>query len=49
MSDGDEDHLNKELGRLSKQPFGSSEAAVIRNYLDVCLEIPWGKKPPRTV
>ena len=36
--------LEKELGRLRKQPFGSSEAAVLRNYLDVCLELPWGQK-----
>ena len=36
--------LEKELGRLRKQPFGSSEAAVMRNYLDTCLELPWGKK-----
>ena len=35
--------LNKELGRLIKQPFGSSEATVLRSYLDVCLELPWGK------
>jgi ATP-dependent Lon protease len=35
------DKLNKEITRLAKQPFGSAEAAVIRNYLDVCLEIPW--------
>ena len=41
--------LNKELGRLAKQPFGSSEAAVIRGYLDTCLEIPWGKTTPETV
>ncbi len=33
--------LNKELGRLAKQPYGSSEGAVLRNYLDVCLELPW--------
>jgi ATP-dependent Lon protease len=33
--------LNKEITRLAKQPFGSAEAAVIRNYLDECLEIPW--------
>ncbi|MCR5090332.1 MAG: endopeptidase La [Oscillospiraceae bacterium] len=36
--------LNKELSRLRKQPYGSSDGAVIRNYLDVCLELPWGKK-----
>ena len=33
--------LYKEIGRLAKQPFGSAEAAVIRTYLDICLEIPW--------
>ncbi len=35
--------LMKELSRLSKQPFGSAEASVIRGYLDVCLELPWSK------
>ena len=35
--------LEKELSRLSKQPFGSSEATVLRNYLDVALELPWNK------
>lgn len=35
--------LEKELSRLRKQPFGSSEAAVLRSYLDTCLELPWGK------
>ena len=34
-------HLMKEVNKLSKQPFGSAEGAVIRNYLDVCLEMPW--------
>ena len=36
--------LEKEVRRLEKQPFGSAEAAVSRNYLDVCLELPWTKK-----
>ena len=36
-----EKHLLKEVSKLSKQPFGSAEGAVIRNYLDVCLEMPW--------
>lgn len=36
--------LSKELSRLEKQPFGSAEATVIRNYLDVCLELPWTKQ-----
>ncbi len=38
-----EEKLAKELNRLNKQPFGSSEASVIRNYLDVVLELPWEK------
>ena len=36
-----EEKLLKEVKRLKKQPFGSSEATVIRNYLDVALELPW--------
>ncbi|MBQ9940252.1 MAG: endopeptidase La [Clostridia bacterium] len=36
--------LEKELSRLSKMPFGSPEATVIRNYIETCTEIPWGKK-----
>ena len=39
-----EKKLLKEIDRLSKQPFGSAEASVIRNYLDVCLDMPWGKQ-----
>ena len=27
--------------RLAKQPAGSSEASLLRNYLDTCLELPW--------
>ena len=33
--------LLKDLHRLKKQPFGSSEASVLRNYLDTVLEVPW--------
>ena len=40
--------LLKELTKLQKQPFGSAEAAVIRGYLDVCLEIPWGVRTKET-
>ena len=36
--------LLKEVERLAKQPYSSAEASVIRNYLDVCLEMPWGKE-----
>lgn len=35
--------LYKETARLSKTPVGSPEANVLRNYLDVCLELPFGK------
>ncbi len=31
----------KDLQRLKKQPFGSAEASVLRNYLDTLLELPW--------
>lgn len=34
--------LLKEASKLSKMPFGSQEATVIKNYIDVCLELPWG-------
>ncbi|MBQ3211215.1 MAG: endopeptidase La [Oscillospiraceae bacterium] len=49
VSDEIREKLLKELSRLAKQPFGSSEAAVMRGYLDVCLEIPWGKTTVETV
>lgn len=36
-----ETKILKEIDKLEKQTFGSSESSVIRNYLDVCLELPW--------
>ena len=39
-----EKKLLKENERMSKTPFGSSEASVLRGYLDVCLDLPWNKK-----
>ena len=36
-----EKKLLKDVDRLKKQPFGSSEGAVLRGYLDVILELPW--------
>ncbi len=38
------DVLHKECRKLSKLPFGTPEAAVIRGYLDVCLSLPWGQR-----
>ena len=37
-----EKKLLKDVDRLSRQPFGSAEASVLRNYLDTVLEMPWG-------
>lgn len=35
-------NLYKECDKLMKMPLGSHEATVVRNYLDKCLEIPFG-------
>ncbi len=44
-----EKKLLKELFRMAKTPFGSSEASVLRSYLDVCLDLPWGKQTKDTI
>lgn len=36
--------LLKENDRLAKTPFGSAEAAVLRNYIETVLELPWNKR-----
>ncbi len=41
LSRDKEEKLLKDVDRLKKQPFGSSEGAVLRNYLDTVLELPW--------
>jgi len=41
--------LKKENDRLAKAPFGSAEATVLANYLDICLDIPWTKKSRDTL
>ena len=41
LDEKSEEKLLKDVKRLKKQPFGSAEAAVLRNYLDVVLELPW--------
>ncbi len=38
-----EDKLLKELVKFNKTPFGSPESTVLRNYLEICLDIPFGK------
>lgn len=44
-----EKKLLKDLSRLKKQPFGSAEAAVLRNYLDTVLELPWNNRTKERV
>ena len=39
--DAIKEKLFKELDRMTKTPFGSSEATVIRSYIETCIEIPW--------
>lgn len=49
LPDNVREKLEKELGRMMKQPFGSSESSVLRNYLDVCLDLPWNKRTKERV
>ena len=39
-----EKKLLKDAEKLKKQPFGSSEASVLRNYLDTIYDLPWNEK-----
>ena len=43
LPEDSEQKLLKDLQRLKKQPFGSAEASVLRNYLDTVLDLPWNK------
>ena len=43
LSEESEKKVLKDLERLKKQPFGSAEASVLRNYLDTLLELPWNR------
>ncbi len=43
------DKLLKDLDRMGKQLFDSSEAAVLHNYLDTVLELPWNKRTKERV
>ncbi|MBQ8147070.1 MAG: endopeptidase La [Clostridia bacterium] len=38
-----EEKLLKELTKFNKAPFGSPESAVLRTYIETCLEIPFEK------
>ena len=44
LDEDTERKLLKDVERLSKQGFGSSEAAVLRGYLDTVLELPWNRE-----
>ncbi len=35
--------LNKELSRMEKMNVSSPEYAILRNYLDIALSLPWGE------
>lgn len=49
LSEELEKKLLKDVDRLKKQPFGSSEGAVLRNYLDTVLDLPWNQKTKERV
>ena len=41
--------LSQECENFSKVPVGSSEANIIRTYLDVCFALPWNKSSKETI
>ncbi len=41
-TDENKEKLLKEVQKLEKMMSGSAEANVVRNYLDTCIELPWG-------
>lgn len=43
MSDEAKERLTKEASKLTKIPMNSAEYNVICNYIEACLELPWGK------
>ncbi len=44
LPDDVKEKLFAENAKLAKMPFGTPEATVIRNYIETCLDIPWGIK-----
>ncbi len=49
LSEDVQSKVLKDLDRLKKQPFGSAEASVLRNYLDTFLELPWNNSTKERV
>ena len=49
LPEDSEKKLLKDLDRLKKQPFGSAEAGVLRNYIDTVLELPWNERTKERV
>jgi len=49
LSEEVEKKLTRELARLQKVPPASSEAGVIRSYLDWMVELPWVKSPKSAI
>ena len=41
LTDENAEKLLKECAKLSRMPFGSHEATVVRTYLDACIALPW--------
>ncbi len=41
--------LSQECDNFSKVPVGSSEANIIRTYLDTCFSLPWNKSSKETI
>ncbi len=41
MPDQIREKLTREAKKIRQMPFGSSESALLRNYIETCLEIPW--------
>ena len=46
VTDEVREQLDKCIDRLAKYPPGSHEASVERNYLELCLELPWNVMTP---
>ena len=44
LDDEIEEKLLKEVRRMAKQPPNSQEAALLRNYLDAVIELPWNTR-----